>query len=136
MCFGKGLTSDGSWGVAVRHQIEIRSSRPLVLLPSRLCPTCPPKHGRSSPSPRRKQQGMGVWIHVCTLSATCWAFQVFSSQNTHFPFSFSRCLLGSNFQGSWSSQESKEKEVQVGWRGCQEERVTELVRFQSQLFRS
>ena len=86
--------------------------------------------------PGRKQQGMSVWIHICILSAMCWAFQVFSSQNIHCPFSFSRCLLGSNFQGSWSSQKSKEKEVQVGWRGCQEERVTELVRFQSQLFRS
>ena len=136
MCFGKGLTSDGSWGVEVRFQIEIRSSWPLLLLQSRQCPTCPSKHGHSSPSPGRKQQRMGEWIHICTLSVMCWAFQVFSGQNTHFPFSFSRCLLGSNFQESWSSQDSKEKEVLVGWRGCQKERVTEVVRFQSQLFRS
>ena len=58
-------------------------------------------------------------------------FKCFQVRIPIFPFASAGASMGSNFQGSWSSQESTEKEVQERWRGCQEERVPELVIFQN-----
>lgn len=76
---------------------------------------------------------MGPNLHTqCKLLA----FLIFPSQVAIFPLASAGTSAGSTCQGSWSFQEAEEKEVQERWAGCQEERVTELVRLQSQLLRS
>lgn len=77
------------------------------------------------------------WVRMCTSAATRWPFRRFQVEMAIFPLASAGVSVGSPCQGSWSlPQEAKEKDTRERWGGGREERATELVKFQSPVFRS